>query len=198
MDSLKFLAVIPARYASTRFPGKPLARLGGRTGHPARLEAGDAGVRRRSRRHRRSAHLRCGGGLWRPCRHDLARSSQRHRPLSGSRRQTGRRPRRHRQRTGRRTLHRPLAVAGDRPLLRRSVDRHRHARQTLHRGRRTRRTGKSQFAESRARQRGPGTLFLTLGDPLPAGACRARSGSHAIPSTNISACTPSAARRCTR
>ena len=29
MDSLKFLAVIPARYASTRFPGKPLARLGG-------------------------------------------------------------------------------------------------------------------------------------------------------------------------
>lgn len=30
MDSLKFLAVIPARYASTRFPGKPLARLGGK------------------------------------------------------------------------------------------------------------------------------------------------------------------------
>lgn len=30
MNSLKFLAVIPARYASTRFPGKPLARLGGK------------------------------------------------------------------------------------------------------------------------------------------------------------------------
>lgn len=29
-DMTKFIAIIPARYASTRFPGKPLARLGGR------------------------------------------------------------------------------------------------------------------------------------------------------------------------
>ena len=28
---MKFIAIIPARYASTRFPGKPLALLGGRT-----------------------------------------------------------------------------------------------------------------------------------------------------------------------
>ena len=28
---MKFIAVIPARYASTRFPGKPLAILGGKT-----------------------------------------------------------------------------------------------------------------------------------------------------------------------
>lgn len=28
---MKFMAVIPARYASTRFPGKPLAMLGGKT-----------------------------------------------------------------------------------------------------------------------------------------------------------------------
>ena len=28
---MKFIAVIPARYASTRFPGKPLAVLGGKT-----------------------------------------------------------------------------------------------------------------------------------------------------------------------
>ena len=27
---MNFLAIIPARYASTRFPGKPLARLGGK------------------------------------------------------------------------------------------------------------------------------------------------------------------------
>ncbi|MDE6070263.1 MAG: 3-deoxy-manno-octulosonate cytidylyltransferase, partial [Alistipes sp.] len=27
---MNFLAVIPARYASTRFPGKPLAMLGGK------------------------------------------------------------------------------------------------------------------------------------------------------------------------
>ena len=27
----KFLAIIPARYASTRFPAKPLAQLGGKT-----------------------------------------------------------------------------------------------------------------------------------------------------------------------
>ncbi len=27
----KFIAIIPARYASTRFPGKPLAKLGGKT-----------------------------------------------------------------------------------------------------------------------------------------------------------------------
>ena len=29
--SMKFIAIIPARYASTRFPGKPLAMLGGKT-----------------------------------------------------------------------------------------------------------------------------------------------------------------------
>ena len=28
---MKFLGIIPARYASTRFPGKPLAVLGGKT-----------------------------------------------------------------------------------------------------------------------------------------------------------------------
>ena len=28
---MKFIGIIPARYASTRFPGKPLAMLGGRT-----------------------------------------------------------------------------------------------------------------------------------------------------------------------
>lgn len=28
---MRFLAIIPARYASTRFPGKPLAKLGGKT-----------------------------------------------------------------------------------------------------------------------------------------------------------------------
>ncbi len=27
---MKFIAIIPARYASTRFPAKPLALLGGR------------------------------------------------------------------------------------------------------------------------------------------------------------------------
>ena len=27
---MKYLALIPARYASTRFPGKPLAMLGGK------------------------------------------------------------------------------------------------------------------------------------------------------------------------
>jgi 3-deoxy-manno-octulosonate cytidylyltransferase (CMP-KDO synthetase) len=30
MNQLKFIAMIPARYASTRFPGKPLAMLGGK------------------------------------------------------------------------------------------------------------------------------------------------------------------------
>ena len=28
---MKFIGIIPARYASTRFPGKPLAVLGGKT-----------------------------------------------------------------------------------------------------------------------------------------------------------------------
>lgn len=31
MNNLKYIALIPARYASTRFPGKPLAKLGGMT-----------------------------------------------------------------------------------------------------------------------------------------------------------------------
>ena len=28
---MKYIGIIPARYASTRFPGKPLAMLGGKT-----------------------------------------------------------------------------------------------------------------------------------------------------------------------
>ena len=31
MKNLKFIAIIPSRFASTRFPGKPLAMLGGKT-----------------------------------------------------------------------------------------------------------------------------------------------------------------------
>jgi len=30
MNSLRFVAIIPARFASTRFPGKPLANIGGK------------------------------------------------------------------------------------------------------------------------------------------------------------------------
>ena len=30
MNALQFIGVIPARYASTRFPGKPLADIGGK------------------------------------------------------------------------------------------------------------------------------------------------------------------------
>ena len=30
-NNLTFIGIIPARYASTRFPGKPLAMLGGKT-----------------------------------------------------------------------------------------------------------------------------------------------------------------------
>ena len=30
MNHLSFIGIIPARYASTRFPGKPLATLGGK------------------------------------------------------------------------------------------------------------------------------------------------------------------------
>ena len=30
-EKLSFIGIIPARYASTRFPGKPLAMLGGMT-----------------------------------------------------------------------------------------------------------------------------------------------------------------------
>ena len=31
VEKMRFIAIIPARYASTRFPGKPLANLGGKT-----------------------------------------------------------------------------------------------------------------------------------------------------------------------
>ena len=30
IDRMKFLGIIPARYSSSRFPGKPLAQLGGK------------------------------------------------------------------------------------------------------------------------------------------------------------------------
>ena len=56
----RFTVLIPARYASTRLPGKPLADIGGqpmvvRVAERARA----SGARARRRRHRRCAHRRC-------------------------------------------------------------------------------------------------------------------------------------------
>ena len=56
----RFTVLIPARYASTRLPGKPLADIGGR---PMVVRVAEralaSGARARGRRHRRFAHRRC-------------------------------------------------------------------------------------------------------------------------------------------
>ena len=55
--SLKFHVIIPARYASTRFPGKPLADLDGK---PMVVHVGERAGRAAPpacSRHRRQAHL---------------------------------------------------------------------------------------------------------------------------------------------
>ena len=59
------VAVIPARYASTRFPGKALADIAGRPmiEHVYRRAAVPHGRRRRARRHRRRAHCRGGADV---------------------------------------------------------------------------------------------------------------------------------------
>ncbi len=58
---MKTIAVIPARYASTRMPGKPLADVLGKTddllGLQGRRGLPEAG--RCAHRHRRRAHCRC-------------------------------------------------------------------------------------------------------------------------------------------
>ena len=87
----RVLAVIPARYAAQRFPGKPLAMLVGQAHAAARLGArarrarpGRAGDRDRRRAHRdRRARLRRRG------RDDLGRLHERHRPRGRGRRAGG-------------------------------------------------------------------------------------------------------------
>ncbi len=67
MENMKTLIVIPARYASTRFPGKPLARLGGesiigRVWHTAALMAGAGRVVVATDDERILTHVRSIGG----------------------------------------------------------------------------------------------------------------------------------------
>jgi kdsB: 3-deoxy-D-manno-octulosonate cytidylyltransferase len=134
---MNFLAIIPARYASTRFPGKPLARLGGKPVIQRVYEqvAGvldDAVVATDDERIRdavrafggrvemtspdhRSGTDRCWEAYCKQGReYDVVVNVQGDEPFYPS-----------------------LAAGGRETLFRRSRDRHRHARETLYGGRRT-------------------------------------------------------------
>lgn len=81
---MKFIAIIPARYASTRFPGKPLAMLGGKPVIERVYEqvAGvldDAVVATDDERIYNAVRGLRGAG-----RNDLPGSTERHRPLLGT------------------------------------------------------------------------------------------------------------------
>ena len=105
--NLAIVAIIPARFASTRLPGKPLADIHGKTlvervyeRARAASTVGPGGRRHRRRAHRdRRARLRRRGG------DDLARPRDRHRPARRGRAVD--RGRRDRQRAGRRADARP-------------------------------------------------------------------------------------------
>lgn len=68
---MKFIAIIPARYASTRFPGKPLALLGGKPVIRRVYEQVGRGAGRRGGGHGRRAHPRGGARLRRAGGDDL-------------------------------------------------------------------------------------------------------------------------------
>ena len=76
-----FVVAIPARYAATRLPGKPLRLLAGEPLVAARGAARIGGRRARSLgRRRRRAHRRCAGRLRCARGDDLDRARLRHRP----------------------------------------------------------------------------------------------------------------------
>ena len=105
---MSFHVVVPARYASTRLPGKPLADIAGK---PMVVRVVEAALRssapRRLRRDRRRARARGRRGAWPPRGDDARRSCQRHRPHRRGRRCAGLARRRHRgQCAGRRAADR--------------------------------------------------------------------------------------------
>ena len=78
------LIAIPARYASTRYPGKPLVELRGADGDiqkpdPPELGRGNGGAGDRPGRgcNRRCSYSRRSPRLWRRSDHDLRRLPQR-------------------------------------------------------------------------------------------------------------------------
>ena len=80
---MKFIAIIPARYASTRFPGKPLALLGGK---PVirRVYEQVAGVLDDAVVATDDERIYDAVRAWGPGRDDLPGPPERHRPLPGS------------------------------------------------------------------------------------------------------------------
>ena len=106
-----FTVLIPARFASTRLPGKPLADIARQADGRARRRARREQRRdARGRRHRRRARARRGRGARHRGLHDARRSSDRHRsPRRGGRGARPRRRRDRRQRAGRRAAARRRA-----------------------------------------------------------------------------------------
>ena len=165
---MKFIAIIPARYASTRFPAKPLAVLGGKPVIRRVYEqvAGvldDAVVATDDERIYDAVVAFGGKAEMTSADHQSGDGS-----LLGSLPQAGKALRRGRQRAGRRAFHPGVAARSREALLRRSRDGHRHARETLCRSGRPGRAGKPQFAEGGARCAVAGHLFFAFGHPLPA------------------------------
>ena len=103
-----FSVIIPARYASTRFPGKPLADLGGKPMVVRVCErAAKSGAARGACRHRRRAHRERGARARLQGGDDARRSRVGHRPAGRSGRAARPRGRRRRrQRAGRRAADR--------------------------------------------------------------------------------------------
>ena len=129
VPDMMIVGIIPARYASVRFPGKPLARLAGNPMVLHVLEAARAARRldRVARRDGRRADRGGGPGGGRRSDPDLAGRGERDRPAGRGRARPARR--RLRQRPGRRAAHvRREHRPRDRDAARRARPRDRDAR----------------------------------------------------------------------
>ncbi len=166
---MKFIGIIPARYASTRFPGKPLADMKGkymiqRVYEQARKVLDHVCVATDGHRphlQRRTVVRRRGGD-------DLGPAPQRHRPLLRGLPHAGRSRRCSHQHPGRRALHQTRADREPHRLLRLAPNPDCHPRAALRGVRGVRSAGQPQLAQSGAERAARGPLLQPLGYPLPA------------------------------
>ncbi len=185
---LQTVAVIPARFGSTRFPGKPLAEIDGRPMIEHVYLPREAREERvaRHRRHRRPADRDDGDRLRRRGEADARRPSERNGSARGGRRETE--LRRRRQRAGRRAADRSGRHRRGGRAVYRSRRAHHHPLSAHHRFGRAQ---ESQHRQDRDRPRRVCALFLTRADsvrPRPARRLAADV-------SDISASTPTGATR---
>ena len=169
MDNLSFIGIIPARYASSRFPGKPLAMIGDkpmiqRVYEQAKKVLADVYVATDDSRIYDA--VECSRVFWRESRNDKRQAPQRNRPLLRGILQCKLKSRCSHQHTRRRAVHPRGTDMRDNGMLRRPRDTNCHIGTKIRSVARIRRSQRLHKAKSGNRQQPQCLVFLTVGDSI--------------------------------